>query len=74
MRRTIGDDAMLSKTLGEYVLLFYFILFLLLRPQGFYRLTDLAYKAFFDLVEAHGRSLLRFLHASLIQYERQMHS
>ncbi|KAF8526040.1 oligomeric complex COG6 [Hysterangium stoloniferum] len=42
MRRTIGEETLLSRTLKE--------------------ITDLAYKIFFDAIEAQGRSLLRFLH------------
>ncbi|KAL7409891.1 oligomeric Golgi complex subunit 6 [Mrakia frigida] len=42
MKRTIGEDALLSRTLQE--------------------IHDVSYKAFFDTLDAKGRSLLRFLH------------
>ncbi|CAE6537103.1 unnamed protein product [Rhizoctonia solani] len=43
MRRTVGEEAILSRALTE--------------------LTEIAYTVFFDTLAAHGRSLLRFLHA-----------
>lgn len=61
MRRTIGEEALLSRTLKEYAPSYSLAVIL----NFCYRITDLAYKAFFDAIEAHGRSLLRFLHVSL---------
>ncbi|KAG8740193.1 Golgi transport complex subunit 6, partial [Ceratobasidium sp. 414] len=52
MRGTIGEEAILSRALIEYLEL----------REATSRLTEVAYTVFFDTLAAQGRSLLRFLH------------
>jgi hypothetical protein len=62
MRRTIGDEALLSKTLQESVL---YLLCTSPELNKKRRITDMAYTVFYSAVEAQGRALLR---TSLVSY------
>ena len=57
MRRTIGDDALLSTTLKEYVFPQTNLFFFSSHPCS--RITDMAYKLFYESIEAQSRALSR---------------
>ena len=56
MRRTIGEQALLSSTLKESVLCLNTIMTML---TVLYRITDIAYKVFYDSIETQSLALAR---------------